>query len=217
LNILDPITTPAPTRAWCPASAVVAAVISGMSAARAASMPSSASEKRSRAPTRSIRDTSSQLEPRLTSEPATNTNASRPSDTAIGSRPAQDASSGVRDDGSWGRCQRRSGSIDSPVQGTPTSLPSSPGHSLVWAQSCRRLVCSWLGQGVWARKYQRIWTPADGPTRITSELRAFPAEADSGRATANSSPRGGRSFVGMGGAHVVALIHVSRDGTGQSA
>ena len=45
LNTFDPMTTPAPSRCWPPATAVTAAVTSGASAASAATMPSSASER----------------------------------------------------------------------------------------------------------------------------------------------------------------------------
>ena len=58
LNTLEPITTPAPTLFWCSARAVTAAVISGASPARAATTPSSASDRPIRSPIRSSRVTS---------------------------------------------------------------------------------------------------------------------------------------------------------------
>ena len=73
LNTLDPITMPAPTLAWPRDSAVTAEVISGASAASAATNPSQASEKPARSPSRSSRVTSSQLAARLTTTPAQNT------------------------------------------------------------------------------------------------------------------------------------------------
>ncbi len=53
LNTFEPMMTPAPTFCWCCASAVAAEVISGASAASAATMPSSASDSPSRSPIRS--------------------------------------------------------------------------------------------------------------------------------------------------------------------
>ncbi len=76
LNTFEPITTPAPMRDWWPAAAVTAAVISGASAASAATIPSSASLKPSRAPRRSIRETSTQLAPRLIAALSTKSTAS---------------------------------------------------------------------------------------------------------------------------------------------
>ncbi len=70
LNTLDPSTTPAPTLAWPRDSAVAAEVISGASAASAATNPSQASEKPARSPSRSSRVTSSQLAARLATTPA---------------------------------------------------------------------------------------------------------------------------------------------------
>ena len=53
LNTLEPMMTPAPIFCWCAASALTAEVISGASAASAATMPSSASDRPSRSPIRS--------------------------------------------------------------------------------------------------------------------------------------------------------------------
>ena len=72
MNTFDPITTPAPTLSCPRASAVTAEVISGASAASAATSPSQASENPARSPTRSSRVTSSQLADKLTATPATN-------------------------------------------------------------------------------------------------------------------------------------------------
>ena len=69
LNTLEPRTTPAPTVAWWCSNAVIEAVISGASAANAASMPSSASESPRLSPTGSSRDTNTQLVPKLTTAP----------------------------------------------------------------------------------------------------------------------------------------------------
>jgi len=72
LNTFDPMTTPAPTLAWPRDSAVTAEVISGASAASAATSPSQASENPARSPSRSSRETSSQLAARLTTTPPQN-------------------------------------------------------------------------------------------------------------------------------------------------
>src|ERR1035438_7570262 len=69
LNALEPMTTPAPMERWCWEIAVIEDVISGASAARAATTPRSASESPNRSPTRSRRVTSSQLVERLTAAP----------------------------------------------------------------------------------------------------------------------------------------------------
>ncbi len=53
LNTFEPMMTPAPTFCWCWDRAATAEVISGASAARAASTPSSASDRPSRSPIRS--------------------------------------------------------------------------------------------------------------------------------------------------------------------
>ena len=73
LNTFEPKTTPAPTVCWWCAIAVIEAVISGVSAASAATMPRLASENPSRSPTRSSRVTSTQLVARLTTAPSTKT------------------------------------------------------------------------------------------------------------------------------------------------
>ena len=65
LNTFEPSTTPVLTSCWPWVSAVTAEVISGVSAASAASRPSSASDRPSRAPTRSSRATSTTLALRL--------------------------------------------------------------------------------------------------------------------------------------------------------
>ena len=72
LNTFDPITTPAPTLAWPRASATTEDVISGASAASAATSPSHASENPARSPSRSSRVTSSQLAARLATTPTQN-------------------------------------------------------------------------------------------------------------------------------------------------
>ena len=72
LNTFDPMITPAPTLACPRASAVTAEVISGASAASAATSPSHASENPARSPSRSSRETSSQLAARLTTTPTQN-------------------------------------------------------------------------------------------------------------------------------------------------
>src|SRR5215469_13744272 len=72
LKTFEPSTTPAPIRCWWLANAAIAAVTSGASAASAATMPSSASDRPSRSPIRSSRDTSSQLMSRLAAAPAAN-------------------------------------------------------------------------------------------------------------------------------------------------
>lgn len=72
LKTFDPMTTPAPSRCSPSAIALTAAVTSGASAASAATMPSKASDRPSCSPTRSSRDTRSQLVARLTSAPAKN-------------------------------------------------------------------------------------------------------------------------------------------------
>jgi hypothetical protein len=72
LKTFDPMITPAPTAAWPRANAVTAEVISGASAASAATSPSQASENPARSPSRSSRETSSQLAARLTAAPAAN-------------------------------------------------------------------------------------------------------------------------------------------------
>src|SRR5215469_12403971 len=69
LNTFDPMTTPAPTRCWWLATAATTAVTSGASAASAATRPSNASDRPRRSPTRSSRETSSQLVARLTTAP----------------------------------------------------------------------------------------------------------------------------------------------------
>src|SRR6202043_3783189 len=61
-----------PTLACPRDSAVTAEVISGASAASAATSPSQASENPARSPSRSSRETSSQLAARLTTTPAQN-------------------------------------------------------------------------------------------------------------------------------------------------
>jgi hypothetical protein len=76
LKTFDPMITPAPTLGWPRASAVTAEVISGASAASAATSPSQASENPARSPSRSSRETSSQLAARLTATPATNSSSS---------------------------------------------------------------------------------------------------------------------------------------------
>ena len=89
LNTFEPITTPAPTLAWPRASAVTAEVISGASAASAATSPSQASENPARSASRSSRETSSQLAARLTATPATNASSHEPAviTTPPGPRP----------------------------------------------------------------------------------------------------------------------------------
>jgi len=72
LNTFDPITTPAPTLAWPRESATTEDVISGASAASAATSPSHASENPARSPSRSSRVTSSQLAARLATTPTQN-------------------------------------------------------------------------------------------------------------------------------------------------
>ena len=75
-------------------------MISGASAATAANIPSSASDNPIRAPTRSSRDTSSQLVVRLTPAAKANTTASNPSDTTLD--PGHHDSDGVRPiEGLW--------------------------------------------------------------------------------------------------------------------
>ena len=63
--------TPEPTAPWWWSRAVTAVVISGQSAARAATNPRSASESPKRSPTRSSRETRSQLVVRLSTAPPT--------------------------------------------------------------------------------------------------------------------------------------------------
>ena len=73
---MEPTTTLEPISCWWLASALTAEVISGVSAARAAISPSMASVTPSRFPIRSMRDTSTQLAPKLTAAPRTNATAS---------------------------------------------------------------------------------------------------------------------------------------------
>ena len=72
LKTFDPMTTPAPTDCRWLRRALTDEVISGVSAASAAIIPSSASVAPKRLATRSIRDTSSQLVARLTADPRRN-------------------------------------------------------------------------------------------------------------------------------------------------
>jgi hypothetical protein len=72
LNRFEPMTTPEPISRWCCEMAEIDEVISGASAASAATTPSNASESPMRSPTRSRRVTSTQLKQRLTSAPTMN-------------------------------------------------------------------------------------------------------------------------------------------------
>ena len=132
LNTFEPITTPAPTRCSLRTSAVTAAVISGASAASAASIPSSPSDRPRRAPTRSSRITSTQLEAEADDDRrAPKTTPSSGSDDARLPRPRLDATAPASAaDVLRVGVERTWVTTISPCRGTPTRLPGSPGRSL---------------------------------------------------------------------------------------
>ena len=86
LKTFEPRMTPAPSRRSPLAIALTAAVTSGASAAIAAAMPSNASDRPRRSPTRSSRETSSQLVIRHTTAPAINAATAGPAVMPAGPR-----------------------------------------------------------------------------------------------------------------------------------
>ena len=84
LNTFDPTTTPTPVSLWPETTATTADEISGASAPSAVTIPSSASEKPSRSPTRSKPRARTRLDAIVTTRPPMKSSTATGADTSAG-------------------------------------------------------------------------------------------------------------------------------------